>query len=171
MDIYEDYEGNPYSHASPFARILESSPKICTKLIQIGIRSTTHHQRVDQAQRLVEMDDVSALLWHVAELLLISSPILRYGVEVMDMRSLTTSSDTLNRINDILPPDYPVYLRLGIVMGNVIYVSMYLGVTISITLFLTLLPFFTLLYLLYLQLLQYHVALIWMLWTLVLYLE
>ncbi len=51
MDMYEDYEGNPYSHASPFARILEASPPICTKLVQIGIRSTTYHQRVEQAKR------------------------------------------------------------------------------------------------------------------------
>ncbi len=51
MDLYADYEGNPHSHASPFARILEASPCICSKLIQIGIRSTTYHQRVEQVNR------------------------------------------------------------------------------------------------------------------------
>ncbi len=51
MDVYEDYEGNPFSHTSPFARILEASPSVCTKLIQIGIRSTTFHQRIEQANR------------------------------------------------------------------------------------------------------------------------
>ncbi len=68
MDMYEDYEGNPYSHASPFARILEASPPICTKLVQIGIRSTTYHQRVEQAKRWIDVNGENAPS-HVAELL------------------------------------------------------------------------------------------------------
>jgi agmatinase len=45
-DLYHDFEGNPYSHASPFARILESATP--RSLLQIGIRGQNAHQR-DQA--------------------------------------------------------------------------------------------------------------------------
>lgn len=47
-DLYDDLGGNPLSHASPFARIMEDG--LCTRLIQIGIRTATPHQR-GQAQR------------------------------------------------------------------------------------------------------------------------
>ncbi len=47
-DLYHDLDGNPLSHASPFARALEAG---CMQhLIQIGIRTATAHQR-DQAVR------------------------------------------------------------------------------------------------------------------------
>jgi arginase len=42
-DIYEDFEGNPDSHASPFARILEV-PGLCQQLISIGIRTLSGEQ-------------------------------------------------------------------------------------------------------------------------------
>ncbi len=42
-DMYPDFQGNPYSHASPFARILESVE--IDRLIQIGIRTCTPKQR------------------------------------------------------------------------------------------------------------------------------
>ncbi|KAJ9468979.1 Arginase 1 [Diplonema papillatum] len=41
-DLYPDFEGNPLSHASPFARILESG--LCRKLTQFGIRCATAPQ-------------------------------------------------------------------------------------------------------------------------------
>ncbi len=57
-DLYEDYEGNKRSHASPFARLLEANQNI--KLIQVGIRAATPHQR-EQAKRygvrMLEMKD------------------------------------------------------------------------------------------------------------------
>lgn len=43
-DLYNDFEGNPSSHASPFARILEKTA-LCTKLISFGIRTANQHQR------------------------------------------------------------------------------------------------------------------------------
>lgn len=50
-DIYHAFEGNRWSHASPFARIMESTdPELCCKLLQIGIRTATQHQR-DQMKR------------------------------------------------------------------------------------------------------------------------
>jgi agmatinase len=47
-DLYDNFDGNPYSHASPFARIMETG-KI-NSLTQVGIRTLTPHQR-DQARR------------------------------------------------------------------------------------------------------------------------
>lgn len=43
-DIYHDFEGNPDSHASPFARICETKD-LCRQLISIGVRTITGHQR------------------------------------------------------------------------------------------------------------------------------
>ena len=42
-DMYPSFQGNPYSHASPFARILEDTP--VGGLVQIGIRTMTPPQR------------------------------------------------------------------------------------------------------------------------------
>ncbi len=47
-DLYDDLDGNPLSHASPFARALEDG--CMTQLVQLGIRTATPHQR-QQAQR------------------------------------------------------------------------------------------------------------------------
>lgn len=47
-DIYEAYEGNPRSHASHFARIMEAG--VARRLIQIGIRTMNPHQAA-QAER------------------------------------------------------------------------------------------------------------------------
>ena len=47
-DLYENFDDNPYSHASPFARILEKA-KIKT-ITQVGIRTFNTHQR-EQASR------------------------------------------------------------------------------------------------------------------------
>jgi agmatinase len=58
-DLYANYEGNPHSHASPFARICEE--KLVERLIQIGIR-TLNAQQEEQAEK--------------------------YGVEMFEMRNL-----------------------------------------------------------------------------------
>ena len=47
-DMYDDLDGNPLSHASPFARALEAG--CMTTLIQLGIRTATQHS-VEQAAR------------------------------------------------------------------------------------------------------------------------
>lgn len=52
-DLYENFEDNPLSHASPFARALEDG--CMTRLVQLGIRTATTHNR-EQANRFgVEM--------------------------------------------------------------------------------------------------------------------
>lgn len=61
-DLYDDFEGNPYSHASPFARIMEN--KLAARLIQIGTRTTSQHQK-EQAERfgveIYSMKDLAQL--------------------------------------------------------------------------------------------------------------
>ena len=56
-DLYDEYEGNRYSNACPFARIMEE--KLAVRLVQVGIRTMNPHQQA-QAER--------------------------FGVEVVDMR-------------------------------------------------------------------------------------
>src|SRR5215475_1243785 len=57
-DIYDEFQGNRYSHACPFARIMEEG--LVERLVQVGIRTATGHQR-EQIERfgveVVEMKD------------------------------------------------------------------------------------------------------------------
>lgn len=59
-DLYDNFDNNPWSHASPFARLMETG-KI-NSLTQVGIRTFNTHQR-QQAERfgvrVVEMKDFS----------------------------------------------------------------------------------------------------------------
>jgi agmatinase len=61
-DLYDNMLDNPYSHASPFARLMESG-KI-NRLVQVGIRTLNMHQR-EQAKRfdveIYEMLDLSGV--------------------------------------------------------------------------------------------------------------
>jgi agmatinase len=47
-DIYHAYQGNPRSHTSPFARIMEE--RLADRLIQVGLRTVNDHHR-DQFKR------------------------------------------------------------------------------------------------------------------------
>jgi agmatinase len=47
-DLYDDFQGNRRSHASPFARIMED--RLASRLVQVGIRTLNRHQR-EQAGR------------------------------------------------------------------------------------------------------------------------
>lgn len=47
-DLYDDFEGNKFSHACPFARIMEAD--LCATLHQVGVRTLNPHQR-DQIKR------------------------------------------------------------------------------------------------------------------------
>jgi len=59
-DLYDQFQGNRYSHASPFARIMEEG--LAARLTQVGVRTINQHQR-DQAKRfgvrIMEMKDWS----------------------------------------------------------------------------------------------------------------
>jgi len=57
-DLYDEFEGDRYSHACPFARIMEEG--LAARLVQVGLRATTAHGR-DQARRFgVEQIDMRA---------------------------------------------------------------------------------------------------------------
>jgi arginase len=52
-DLYDNFEDNPHSHASPFARILEQKPD--TRVVQVGIRTSTTHTRTQSSRFGVEV--------------------------------------------------------------------------------------------------------------------
>jgi len=57
-DLYDQFQGNQYSHACPFARIMEE--RLAQRLVQVGVRTMNGHQR-EQAARfgveVIEMKD------------------------------------------------------------------------------------------------------------------
>ena len=57
-DLYDQYEGNPHSHACPFARIMEAG--LAQRLVQVGIRALNPHQRAQITRfgvETIEMKD------------------------------------------------------------------------------------------------------------------
>lgn len=80
-DLYPAYGGNPDSHASPFARILEEG--LCERLVQVGIRTVNDVQR-GQIERfgveVVEMRD-----WERVRELRFDDPLyVSFDVDVLD---------------------------------------------------------------------------------------
>lgn len=67
-DLYENFDNNPYSHASPFARIMEKG--LVDSLTQIGIRTLNEHQKA-QAKKfnvsVIEMKDFNFDFLHKLE--------------------------------------------------------------------------------------------------------
>jgi arginase len=57
-DLYEDFQGDRYSHACPFARALEE--RLLDELVQIGIRAMTGPQRAQADRYGVEVIDMDA---------------------------------------------------------------------------------------------------------------
>lgn len=55
-DLYDELDGNRYSHACPFARIMEDG--FIERLVQVGVRTLNGHQR-EQAERFgVEVNEM-----------------------------------------------------------------------------------------------------------------
>lgn len=52
-DLYDDFDGNKHSHASPFARIMEE--KLAKRLIQVGIRTMNPAQKKQATRFGVEV--------------------------------------------------------------------------------------------------------------------
>lgn len=80
-DLYETFDGDPYSHACPFARIMEE--RLVDRLVQVGIRTMNPHQRA-QADRfgveVVTMGD-----WDAAEIFAFDTPVyLSIDLDVLD---------------------------------------------------------------------------------------
>lgn len=80
-DLYDDFDGNRFSHACPFARIMESN--LASRLIQVGIRTYNGHQR-EQLERFrvesIEMKD-----WNDDLRFVVDGPVyLSLDLDVMD---------------------------------------------------------------------------------------
>jgi agmatinase len=80
-DLYNEFQGSRFSHACPFARIMEE--RLAKKLIQIGIRTTVPHQR-EQAERFgVDVFEMHQL--PVLQHLELAGPVyLSFDLDVLD---------------------------------------------------------------------------------------
>ena len=58
-DLYDEFQGNRYSHACPFARIMEEG--LIKKLVQVGIRTMTPHQQAQANRFKVTVIDMKSL--------------------------------------------------------------------------------------------------------------
>jgi agmatinase len=80
-DLYDNFDDNPYSHASPFARIMEEG--LAKRLIQVGNRTMTRHQR-DQAKRF-GVDVIEMKNWRPGKKLPLEGPLyLSIDLDVLD---------------------------------------------------------------------------------------
>jgi arginase len=57
-DLYDEFDGDRYSHACPFARIMEEG--LATRLVQVGIRTLNDHQQRQATRFGVEIVDMGA---------------------------------------------------------------------------------------------------------------
>lgn len=57
-DLYDDYDGNRFSHACPFARIMDE--RLAKRLVQVGIRTLNTHQAAQAKKFKVTMVPMSA---------------------------------------------------------------------------------------------------------------
>lgn len=80
-DLYDEFKGNPHSHACPFARIMENN--LASRLIQVGIRTLNTHQR-EQAKRFdVEVHEMRN--WKGPEQLDIHQPVyISIDIDALD---------------------------------------------------------------------------------------
>lgn len=70
-DIYDAYQGNRRSHASPFARIMEE--RLADRLIQVGLRTINDHHREQFARFGVEVIEMGR--WSEAHRLELATPV------------------------------------------------------------------------------------------------
>ena len=70
-DLYDEFDGDRYSHACPFARILEAG--LVFKLVQVGIRCMTSHQQGQAARFGVEVREMR--WWRGPEQLSLEPPV------------------------------------------------------------------------------------------------
>jgi arginase len=80
-DLYDELDGNRYSHACPFARIMEQG--LAARLVQVGIRTMNAHQRA-QAQRF-GVEVIEMRHWQRGDDLGLSGPIyLSLDLDALD---------------------------------------------------------------------------------------
>ena len=80
-DLYDSFEGNRNSHASPFARIMER--KLVKRLVQVGIRTFTAHQR-EQARKF-GVESIEMCNWRDDLQLDFDSPVyISFDIDALD---------------------------------------------------------------------------------------
>jgi len=80
-DLYDDLDGDPLSHASPFARLLEEAP--FARVVQVGIRSLNPHLREQIARFGVEVVEMRE--WERVHELEFDTPVyLSLDLDVLD---------------------------------------------------------------------------------------
>lgn len=80
-DLYDEYEGDRFANACPFARIMEAG--LASRLVQVGIRTMNPHQRA-QADRfdveVIEMKD-----FDLSQKIRFEGPVyLSFDIDVLD---------------------------------------------------------------------------------------
>jgi arginase family enzyme len=80
-DLYDIFEGDRYSHACPFARIMEEG--LATRLLQLGIRTMSGHQQEQATHFGVEVHDMRR--WGDGPVLRIEGPVyVSFDLDALD---------------------------------------------------------------------------------------
>jgi arginase len=80
-DLYAEFEGDRFSHACPFARIMEE--RLASRLIQVGIRAMNGPQR-EQA-RLYQVDVIDMRAWVAGTRPVVEGPVyVSIDLDVLD---------------------------------------------------------------------------------------
>jgi arginase len=80
-DLYDEFEGDRYSHACPFARIMEE--RLATRLVQVGIRCMNAQQRAQADRFGVEVHELRS--WGGPAALQLEPPIyLSFDLDALD---------------------------------------------------------------------------------------
>lgn len=80
-DLYDEFQGNRHSHASPFARIMEA--RLARRLVQVGIRTVNGHQREQAAKFGVEIIEMKH--WEQCASLSFDSPLyISFDIDGLD---------------------------------------------------------------------------------------
>jgi arginase len=80
-DLYNEFAGNPYSHACSFARIMEE--KLASRLVQVGIRTMNPHLQ-NQAERF-KVETIDMKSWDSSVKLTFNGPVyISLDMDVVD---------------------------------------------------------------------------------------
>jgi len=80
-DLYHEFEGNKFSHACPFARIMEEG--LASRLVQVGIRTINTHQRKQARQFGVEVFEMKG--WEAYKKVKFDGPVyISLDMDVID---------------------------------------------------------------------------------------
>jgi agmatinase len=80
-DLYDEFDGNRFSHACPFARIMEEN--LVQHLVQIGIRGMNSHQQ-EQSKRF-NVETIDMRTWQKKSSLKLKGPVyLSLDMDVLD---------------------------------------------------------------------------------------